>query len=86
MTNHNIKRILTMAKETETTDTKDLSFDQAFNELEEITKSFEEQDEVDLDEGLDQFERGLKLAQFCKEKLSKVENRVKELKEKYENE
>lgn len=86
MTKHNIKRILRMTKDNEHNQTKNLSFDDAFEELEEITKSFEEQDEVDLDEGLDKFERGLKLAQFCKEKLSKVENRVKELKDKYEEE
>jgi exodeoxyribonuclease VII small subunit len=75
-----------MTKDQENNETKNVSFDEAFEELEEITKSFEEQDEVDLDEGLDKFERGLKLAQLCKEKLSKVENRVKELKDKYEEE
>ena len=57
-------------------------FADAFRELEEITEWFERGD-VDLDEGLKKFERGLELAKLCKEKLGAVENRVKELKVKF---
>jgi exodeoxyribonuclease VII small subunit len=61
---------------------KQSSFAEAFKELEEITAWFESAD-VDLDEGLKKFERGLELASVCKKKLSEVENRVVELKKKF---
>jgi exodeoxyribonuclease VII small subunit len=61
---------------------KTSSFSQAFEELEEITAWFESSD-VDLDEGLKKFERGLELASVCKKKLSEVENKVVELKKKF---
>lgn len=59
------------------------SFAEAFQELEEITAWFE-RPEVDLDEGLKKFERGLALAAVCKAQLAQVENKVKELKVKYD--
>lgn len=61
---------------------KTSSFADAFQELEEITAWFETA-EVDLDEGLKKFERGLELAQVCKKKLAEVENRVVDLKKKF---
>ncbi len=61
---------------------KSSSFGEAFQELEEITAWFERGD-VDLDEGLKKFERGLELAGICKGKLSEVENKVIELKKKF---
>lgn len=61
---------------------KKTSFADAFQELEEITAWFETAD-VDLDEGLKKFERGLELAQVCKSKLSEVENKVVDLKKKF---
>ncbi len=54
-----------------------------FAELEEIISWFE-QGENDLDEGLKRFERGLALAAICKKRLSETENKVIELKKKYE--
>jgi exodeoxyribonuclease VII small subunit len=62
---------------------KSVNFAKAFEELEAITEWFE-QSEVDLDEGLKKFERGLELAKACKEKLSEVENKVKEIRKKFE--
>lgn len=62
---------------------KPVNFAKAFEELESITEWFE-QGEVDLDEGLKKFERGLELAKMCREKLSEVENKVKEVKRKFE--
>jgi exodeoxyribonuclease VII small subunit len=59
------------------------SFSKAFEELEEITRWFESED-VDVDEALKRFERGLDLAAQCKKRLSEVENNVKEIKKKYE--
>jgi exodeoxyribonuclease VII small subunit len=61
---------------------KKSSFAEAFQELEDITAWFETA-EVDLDEGLKKFERGLELAQICKKKLAEVENRVVDLKKKF---
>ena len=62
---------------------KTVNFAKAFQELEAITAWFE-RDDADLDEGLKKFERGLELAGACKEKLSEVENKVREIKMKYE--
>lgn len=62
-----------------------VNFSQAFEELEEITAWFEK-GEADLDEGLKKFERGLELAKICKGKLLEVENKIKELKNKFETE
>ncbi|MFH1142568.1 MAG: exodeoxyribonuclease VII small subunit [Candidatus Uhrbacteria bacterium] len=59
-----------------------IDFAQAFTELEEITQWFETE-EVDLDQGLKKFERGLELATVCKKKLSEVENKVEEIKKKF---
>lgn len=58
------------------------AFSEAFQELEAITTWFETSD-VDLDEGLKKFERGLELAQACKQKLAEVENKVLDLKQKF---
>jgi len=61
---------------------KEISFAKAFEELETITEWFEK-GEVDLDEGLKKFERGLELSKFCKGKLSEVENKVESIKAKF---
>jgi exodeoxyribonuclease VII small subunit len=62
-----------------------LNFSKAFEELESITQWFEA-GEVDLEEGLKKFERGLELAKQCREKLAEVENKVKEIKKKFGDE
>ena len=62
---------------------KQPSFAEAFKELEELTEWFETE-EVDLDEGLKKFERGLELSQICKKKLAEVENKVTTLKKKFD--
>ncbi|MDA0208393.1 MAG: exodeoxyribonuclease VII small subunit [bacterium] len=59
------------------------NFSAAFQELEELTEWFERED-VDLDEGIKKFERGLKLAQICKKKLAEVEHKVTELKAEFQ--
>lgn len=61
---------------------KQLTFSEAFSELEDLTRWFEEE-EVELDEGMKKFERGLELAQVCKKKLQEVENNVTKLKKKF---
>lgn len=62
---------------------KKFQFAKAFEELEQITEWFE-REQTDLDEGLKRFERGLELAAQCKEKLTEVENKVREIRVKYE--
>lgn len=62
---------------------KQPTFAEAFAELEKLTEWFETQ-EVDLDDGLAKFERGLELAAICKQKLAEVENKVTTLKKQFE--
>ena len=59
------------------------SFAKAFEELEEITKWFDLETSLDLDQGLKKFERGLELASLLKKRLSDVEIKVEEIKEKF---
>lgn len=61
---------------------KKTTFAEQFSELETITEWFETAD-VDLDEGLKKFERGLELAKALKQKLADVENTVITLKKKF---
>ncbi len=61
-----------------------IDFAKSFEELEKITEWFDSEEHLDLDKGLKQFERGLELASLLKEKLSEVENKVVEIKKKFE--
>jgi exodeoxyribonuclease VII small subunit len=63
-------------------ETKKANFAEAFKELEEIVHWFESS-EVDLEEGLKKFERGLELAKKCRVRLDEVENKVTLIKEKF---
>lgn len=62
---------------------KIVPFTEQFAELEEITRWFERGD-VDLDEGLKKYERGLALAALCRDRLKEIENTVITLKKQYE--
>lgn len=62
---------------------KDVDFSKGFQELEEITRWFDSQEQLDLDAGLKKFERGLELASELKKKLTEVENKVEEIKQKF---
>ncbi len=64
-------------------DASKFDFDAAYKELEDIIGWFEK-GEVDLDEGLRKFERGLELARLCKNRLKEVENKVTEIKAKFD--
>lgn len=57
-------------------------FGKAFEELEKITEAFEH-DQMDLDESLERFERGLELANQLKAKLREVEHKVEVIKKKF---
>jgi exodeoxyribonuclease VII small subunit len=60
------------------------SFGASFAELEKIVAKFENE-EVDLEEGLKDFEQALVLARSLKERLGEVENKVVEIKKKFKD-
>ncbi len=51
------------------------SFEVTLGELEQIVAKLEDGD-LPLEESLDLFERGIKLARECRERLSKAERRI----------
>jgi exodeoxyribonuclease VII small subunit len=61
---------------------KPFEFEKALKELEDITTWFESSD-VDLDQGLVKFERGMELAGQLKSHLATVENRVEKIKQRF---
>lgn len=60
------------------------NFGSSFAELEKIVEKFENE-EVDLEEGLKDFEHALSLARSLKERLNAVENKVVEIKKKFKD-
>lgn len=58
------------------------TFQQQFEELENIVRTFESGD-VDLDVGLKEFEKGMKLAGELKKKLDGAEVKLETLKKEY---
>ncbi len=61
---------------------KEVDVAKGFAELEDISAWFE-RGETDLDAGLEKFERAMVIADALKKKLVAAENRVKEIKEKF---
>ena len=59
-------------------DVNELTFEEAFRELEETVRRLEEGD-LTLDESIALFERGMRLAEYCGEKLDQAELKVKQL-------
>lgn len=62
---------------------KKINFARSFEELEKIVKELES-GQIDLDEGLKKYERGLELASVCQNKLKEVENKVQLIKAKFD--
>lgn len=58
------------------------NFGRALEELKAISAEFD-RGNLDLDQALKKFSRGLELAKACKERLQEVENKVIEIKEKF---
>ena len=61
------------------------SLSKQFEELEKIAQNFESGD-IDLEEGIKEFERGLALAKILRGRLTKIEGEIKKIKEKYPEE
>jgi len=61
---------------------KKFDFAKAYKELEEMTAQFE-RGNLSLEDGLKKFEEGLELAAECKEYLKQVENKIIEIKKKF---
>lgn len=54
------------------------TFEESLEQLEEIVDKLE-RGQLNLDESLDTFEEGMRLASLCSKKLAKVERRVEQL-------
>lgn len=61
------------------------NFTRAYEELEKIVASFES-DDIDLERDLPKFERGLKLAQACRERLKAIENHIRTVEKTFQTE
>lgn len=59
-------------------ETKELKFEQAMGELEQLVGKLERGD-MALDESLDAFAKGVELVKHCKGQLSQAEKRVEKL-------
>lgn len=59
------------------------SFSQAFTELQEITEQFEKED-LDLEQAMKQYEKGLELSKQLKARLKQMTNTVEEMKKKHQ--
>jgi len=57
---------------------KEKSFEEALRKLEKIVRELEESD-LSLEAALKKFEEGIELSQFCTQKLTRAEERVKKL-------
>jgi len=64
-------------------DTRNKPFADDMAELEAITAWFESPD-IDLDEALAKFERGMELATGLKKQLGEVENKIEKIKKSFE--
>lgn len=58
-------------------------FSSAFKELEELATWFETE-QPSLDKGLQKFERAMELATQCREQLSRAEQKIQEIKGRFE--
>jgi len=60
------------------------NFTKAYQELEEINEWFQGED-IDLDEALKKYERGIELVKKCQERLKEAENKFEDIKKKYDS-
>jgi exodeoxyribonuclease VII small subunit len=62
---------------------KDFSFEASLKELNEITAWFDQPD-VNLDESLTKFERGVELSAALRDHLQTIENKVDKIKQRFD--
>ena len=55
--------------------TNDMPFEKAIAELEDVARKLES-GTLGLDDSIDEFDRGMKLAKLCKEKLDEAERKI----------
>lgn len=58
------------------------NFTKSYEEIENINEWFQ-QEEINLDEALQKYERGMELIKKCNERLKEAENKFEEIKKKY---
>jgi len=58
----------------------EMKFDQALKELEKLVEDMEGE-ELSLEDGLKEYERGMKLSRICLEKLDAAEKKIEILKQ-----
>lgn len=71
-----------MNKKTKTTK-KDIPFEHAMERLEDIVNELEDEN-LDLDKSLQNFEEGMKLVKSCEDKLNKAQGRVDKIMKDFE--
>jgi len=59
----------------ESVENKNMTFEEAMNELEEIVQKLEK-GELSLDESIEYFQRGIELSKYCSKKLDEIEKRI----------
>lgn len=63
---------------------KEINLTQSLKKLEEIVEWFEQQEEIDVEKGLEKVKEGVKLIKASRERLKKVENEFEEVKKELE--
>jgi len=58
------------------------NFTKAYQEIEDINEWFQRED-IDLDEALQKYEKGMELIKKCNQRLKEAENKFEEIKKKY---
>lgn len=65
---------------------KEINLTQSLKKIEGIVEWFENQEEVDVEKGLEKVKEGAKLIKYSKERLKRVENEFEEVKKELEEE
>jgi exodeoxyribonuclease VII small subunit len=65
---------------------KEINLTQSLKKLEEIVEWFENQEEVDVEKGIEKVKEGIALIKASRERLKKVENEFEEVKKELEEE
>ena len=56
-----------------------INLTKSLGELGEIVRWFENEEEIDVEKGLEKVREGAELIKLCKERLAKIENEFKEI-------